>query len=113
MIGHTGVFDAAVRSLEAVDRCLARLVPVILDRGGVALITADHGNLEEMLDRVHGGTFTAHTTNPVHLIAAGLDQGSLENGRLADLAPTMLEILGLGIPGEMTGHSLWKREGQA
>lgn len=109
MVGHTGIFEAAVRSLEAVDHCLARIVPRILDLGGLALITADHGNLEEMIDPKDGGPFTAHTTNPVKLVAAGLKEGGLLDGRLADLAPTMLDYLGLEKPKEMTGQSLWKR----
>lgn len=109
MVGHTGIFDAGVRALEAVDACLAKLVPAILDRGGLALITADHGNLEEMVDPSRDVAFTAHTTNPVLLIGAGLDEGDLMDGRLADLAPTMLDLLGLEMPGEMTGHSLWRR----
>ncbi len=109
MIGHTGIFAAAVKALETVDDCLSRIVPAILERGGVALITADHGNLEEMVDPGRGGPFTAHTINPVKLIGAGLASGSLEDGKLADLAPTILDILGLEAPEEMTGHSLWKR----
>ena len=109
MVGHTGIFEAAVQSLEAVDQCMSRIVPAIVSRGGVALITADHGNLEEMIDPVNNGSFTAHTTNPVKLIGAGLEQGLLLDGRLADLAPTMLDILDLPVPEEMTGHSLWKR----
>ena len=109
MIGHTGVFKAAVQAMETVDACLARLVPVILDQGGVALITADHGNLEAMLDKTHGGPLTAHTTYPVPLIGAGLEGVTLDDGRLADLAPTMLEILGLDKAPEMTGHSLVRR----
>ena len=110
MIGHTGIFDAAVRSLEVVDQCMSRIVPAVLSRGGIAFITADHGNLEEMIDPANGGSFTAHTTNPVKLIGAGLGRGRLEDGRLADLAPTMLDVLGLEKPREMTGHSLWKRQ---
>ena len=109
MIGHTGIFEAAVRALETVDQCMSRIVPAILDRGGVAFVTADHGNLEEMIDPVNGGSFTAHTTNPVKLIGAGLRQGTLDDGRLADLAPTMLDLLGIEIPREMTGRSLWRR----
>jgi 2,3-bisphosphoglycerate-independent phosphoglycerate mutase len=81
-------------------------VPAILEQGGVALITADHGNLEEMIDLVNGGPFTAHTTNDVRLIGAGLDQCDLSDGRLADLAPTMLELLELERSPGMTGRSL-------
>lgn len=106
MVGHTGVFDAACRAMETVDKCLARVVPAILEQGGVALITADHGNLEEMIDLVNGGSFTAHTTNDVWLIGAGLDQCDLSDGRLADLAPTMLELLELERSPGMTGRSL-------
>ena len=106
MVGHTGVFDAACRAMETVDKCLARVVPAILEQGGVALITADHGNLEEMIDLVNGGPFTAHTTNDVWLIGAGLDQCDLSDGRLADLAPTMLELLELERSPGMTGRSL-------
>ncbi|HZK29386.1 MAG TPA: 2,3-bisphosphoglycerate-independent phosphoglycerate mutase, partial [Clostridia bacterium] len=109
MIGHTGIFDAAVLAFEAVDSCLAQIVPAILDHNGVALITADHGNLEEMIDPVTGGPFTAHTLNPVWLVGVGLEGGTLDDGRLADLAPTMLDLLGLKKSGEMTGHSLWRR----
>jgi|LSQX01.1.fsa_nt_gb 2,3-bisphosphoglycerate-independent phosphoglycerate mutase len=110
MIGHTGIFDAAVIALETVDRCLAKIVPAILERGGLALITADHGNLEEMIDPIHGGPFTAHTTNPVWLIGVGLECGTLDEGRLADLAPTMLDLMGLKKSQDMTGHSLWQRD---
>ena len=106
MIGHTGIFQAAVQAMETVDACLARLVPAILDLGGAALITADHGNLEGMLDRAHGGPLTAHTTNPVPLIGAGLEGMTLADGRLADLAPTMLALLGLDKAPQMTGQSL-------
>lgn len=106
MVGHTGLFDAACRAMEAVDKCLARVVPVIIEKGGIALITADHGNLEEMFDPVNGGPFTAHTTNDVWLIGAGLDEGGLSDGRLADLGPTMLDLLGLERSDGMTGHSL-------
>lgn len=106
MVGHTGVFDAAVKALEAVDRGLSRIVPKILSLGGVALITADHGNLEEMIDPVTHGPFTAHTTNPVPLIVAGLGSVRLKSGRLADLAPTLLALAGLAKPDAMTGQCL-------
>ncbi|ODM26015.1 2,3-bisphosphoglycerate-independent phosphoglycerate mutase [Acetivibrio mesophilus] len=106
MVGHTGVFDAAKSAIEAIDECLGKVIPAILEQGGVALITADHGNSEQMLDYDTSGPFTAHTTNPVPLIAIGLGDIKLKEGRLADLAPTMLSILGLEKPAEMTGESL-------
>lgn len=106
MVGHTGVFDAAKAAVEAVDECLGKIVPAILAQGGVALITADHGNAEQMIDYDTGGPFTAHTTNVVPLMGIGLGDVKLKEGRLADLAPTMLDILGLLKPAEMTGESL-------
>ena len=107
MVGHTGDFNAAVKAVEAVDTCLGEVVDKIVEMGGVALITADHGNADQMLDPIDGGAFTAHTTNLVPLILAGLDR-EVKDGRLADLAPTMLEILGIEKPAEMTGNSLLK-----
>ena len=104
MVGHTGVFSAAVQAVEAVDTCLGEVVDAILKQGGCALITADHGNADQMLD-ADGGPFTAHTTNPVPLIFAGGDR-PLADGRLADLAPTLLEIMQIEKPAEMTGQSL-------
>ena len=110
MVGHTGVFEAAVKAIEAVDQCLSRIVPAIVDRGGVALITSDHGNCETMIDPDTNEPFTAHTTNPVWLIGSGLSGGHLEEGRLADLAPTLLDIVGLPKSDEMTGQSLWVKD---
>ena len=108
MVGHTGVFDAAVAAVEAVDTCVGKTVDAILAQGGAALITADHGNADQMYEP-DGSPFTAHTTNPVPLIGVGLDgKGLKEGGRLADLAPTMLEILGFAKPDEMDGQSLLK-----
>ncbi len=108
MVGHTGVFDAAVAAVEAVDACVGKTVDAILAQGGAALITADHGNADQMYEP-DGSPFTAHTTNPVPLIGVGLDGKSLkEGGKLADLAPTMLELLGLAKPDEMDGQSLLK-----
>lgn len=108
MVGHTGFFDAAKTAVEAVDECVGRIVKAIQDQDGVALITADHGNAEQMIDYQSGGSFTAHTTNVVPLIGIGLGNRQLKEGRLADLAPTMLELLGLEKPVEMTGESLLK-----
>lgn len=106
MVGHTGVFDAAVKAVEAVDECLGRVIDAIRKMGGVALITADHGNADQMIDTETGGAFTAHTTNVVPLVFVGDREISLKPGRLADLAPTMLDLMGLEKPEEMTGESL-------
>ncbi len=106
MVGHTGFFDAAKAAVEAVDQCVGKIVNAVQEQDGVLLITADHGNAEQMLDYESGGPFTAHTTNVVPLIGIGLGDRKLREGRLADLAPTMLEIMGLEKPAEMTGESL-------
>ena len=108
MVGHTGVFDAAVQAVEAVDTCVGRMVDAILAKGGAALITADHGNADKMMEP-DGSPFTAHTTNPVPLIAVGVEGELVEGGVLADLAPTMLDIMGVPQPEEMTGKSLLKK----
>lgn len=105
MVGHTGILDAAKAAVEAVDTCVGRTVDAILKKGGAALITADHGNAEKMCEP-DGSPFTAHTTNPVPLILAGCDCKLREGGKLADLAPTMLELLDLPKPSEMDGESL-------
>ena len=106
MVGHTGVFDAAKAAVEAIDICLGKIVEAVRAKNGVVLITADHGNAEQMIDYETGGAFTAHTTNVVPLVGIGLDGRQLKEGRLADLAPTMLELLGLEKPAAMTGNSL-------
>ncbi len=107
MVGHTGVFDAAVKAVEAVDACVGRTVDAILAKGGTALITADHGNADKMYED-DGSPFTAHTTNPVPflIVGKGTELKLREGGRLADIAPTMLELLGLPQPPEMSGASL-------
>ena len=107
MVGHTGVFDAAKKAVETVDECIGRTIAAIHRMGGSALITADHGNADQMFEP-DGSPFTAHTTNPVPLIAVGCGSNVKlrEDGRLADLAPTMLKLLGLTQPAEMTGSSL-------
>ena len=107
MVGHTGIFDAAVNAVETVDICLGKTVDAIVKMGGTALITADHGNADQMIDYATNDVFTAHTTNVVPLVMIGGPEGAkLKNGRLADLAPTMLDLMGLDKPEEMTGESL-------
>ncbi len=106
MVGHTGVFEAAVKAVETVDECLGRTVEAIKKMGGVALITADHGNADQMVDYDTNDVFTAHTTNVVPLVMIGCNDAKLKVGRLADLAPTMLDLMGLEKPAEMTGESL-------
>lgn len=106
MVGHTGVFDAAVKAVEAVDTCVGRIVDALAKVGGAMLLTADHGNADKMYE-ADGSPFTAHTTNPVPLLAYGVPGAKLrEGGRLADLAPTMLKLMGLAQPQEMTGESI-------
>ena len=107
MVGHTGVFEAAVKAVETVDTCLGRTVDAILKMGGTALITADHGNADQMVDYDTKEAFTAHTTNVVPLVLiGGGDDVKLKPGRLADLAPTMLDLMGLEKPEKMSGESL-------
>lgn len=108
MVGHTGIFDAAVKAVEVVDECVGRMVDAILAKGGAALITADHGNADKMYEP-DGSPFTAHTINPVPLIVVGIDGELADGGVLADLAPTMLDIMGVPQPEEMTGKSLIKK----
>jgi len=107
MVGHTGILPAAIRAIEAVDDCVGRLVEKLLAVGGRAIITADHGNAEIMVD-ASGGPHTAHTTDRVPLILVDDSRRGVElrPGILADIAPTMLELLGLPQPVEMTGKSL-------
>ncbi len=106
MVGHTGVFEAAVKAVEAVDTCIGRVVEKVKEMDGVILITADHGNAEQMLDPKDHSVFTAHTTNVVPLVILGIGDVTLKEGRLADLTPTMLDIMGIEKPAEMTGSSL-------
>jgi 2,3-bisphosphoglycerate-independent phosphoglycerate mutase len=109
MVGHTGVLDAAVRAVEAVDDGIGRVLQAIRDRGGIALVTADHGNAEKMVDE-HGGPFTAHTTDPVPLLCVAEGVTALDrDGRLADVAPSLLDAIGLPQPGLWTGRSLLRR----
>ncbi len=107
MVGHTGKLDAAIKAVETVDGCLGRIEAAIRKQGGVMLITADHGNAELMLDSATGQAHTAHTRNLVPLIAIGAgSDATLHEGKLADVAPTVLDLLGLEQPAEMTGRSL-------
>jgi 2,3-bisphosphoglycerate-independent phosphoglycerate mutase len=106
MVGHTGSLAAAVKAVEAVDTGLGRIAEAIAKAGGALLVTADHGNCEMMRDPETGGPHTAHTTNPVPVLLLGGGNVSLAEGRLADVAPTLLELMGLSQPTEMTGRSL-------
>ena len=109
MVGHTGVFDAAKKAIEAVDVCLGKIVARILSKDGTVFITADHGNAEIMIDFSTGEPMTAHTTDPVPFLYVASDTKPMrEAGILADIAPTMLEVMKLPIPKEMTGKSLIK-----
>ena len=105
MVGHTGVFDAAVRAVETVDTCVGRVVDATLKMGGIALVTADHGNAEQMLQDDGVSPMTAHSTNPVPFILCGAGT-ELRDGRLADIAPTLLDVMGLACPPEMDGKTL-------
>ena len=105
MVGHTGVFEAAVKAVEAVDTCVGRVVEAVKEMGGCVLLTADHGNADKMVDE-DGTPFTAHTTNPVPFCVINHPCQLREGGRLADIAPTMLKVLGLEQPAEMTGESI-------
>ena len=106
MVGHTGNLDAAIKAVEAVDSCIGRVVEAVEKVEGIILITADHGNSEQMIDYKTGEPNTAHTTNLVPLILIGTENIKVKSGKLADLAPTMLEIMGLEKPSEMTGESI-------
>jgi len=109
MVGHTGVFDAAKKAVEAVDVCLGKVVDKILEKNGSIFITADHGNAEQMIDFSTGKPMTAHTTDVVPFLYVAADAKPLrDNGILADIAPTILQTMGLEIPKEMTGNSLIK-----
>ena len=106
MVGHTGNLEAAIKAVEAVDEAVGKVVDSVTANEGVLLITADHGNIEQMIDYKTGEPNTAHTTNPVPFILVGMPNVKLKDGKLADITPTMLDIMGLGKPSEMTGESL-------
>ncbi|MBH0035007.1 2,3-bisphosphoglycerate-independent phosphoglycerate mutase [Pseudoalteromonas sp. NZS71_1] len=103
MVGHSGVFEAAVKACEAVDSCIGRVVDALEEFGGEALITADHGNAEQMADLKTGQAHTAHTSEPVHFIYVGRDAEPMQGKALSDVAPTMLHLMGMEQPNEMTG----------
>ncbi len=106
MVGHTGIMEAAVAAVEAVDTCVGKMVDKILEKGGKAIITADHGNADCLVDPETKDVFTAHTTNPVPMIVIGEGDIKLRDGKLCDLCPTMLDMMGVKKPDEMTGESL-------
>ena len=106
MVGHTGNEKATIQAMEFLDTQLARLIPAVLDLDGVVLITADHGNAEKMWDDVSNIPWTAHTTNPVNFIVVSKESHTVHDGGLADIAPTMLKLLGIPQPTDMTGRSL-------
>lgn len=112
MVGHTGVEEAAIKAVEAVDECVGKAVDAVKEVGGQMFICADHGNAEQLKDYVTGETFTAHTTNPVPFILVNADSGYglREGGCLADIAPTLIELMGMEQPKEMTGKSLLIRK---
>ena len=109
MVGHSGMLEPTIRAIEVVDECLGRIVDALIAKGGAAIITADHGNSDEVLT-VTGEPMTAHTTNPVPVIVTKNGIDLREDGILADLAPTMLHLLGINKPSEMTGKTLLKAE---
>lgn len=111
MVGHTGQLDACVMAIETVDTCMGQVIENVFNKGGAVLITADHGNAESMVDSETNQPMTAHTSNivPVILVAPNLGTIQLRNGSLEDVAPTLLELMGLEKPEEMTGNSLIKR----
>jgi 2,3-bisphosphoglycerate-independent phosphoglycerate mutase len=109
MVGHTGSLPAAIKAVETVDSGLGRIADAVRKAGGALLVTADHGNCETMRDPATGGPHTSHTTNPVPILLMGGGNASVAEGRLADIAPTLLELMGLPQPPEMTGGSLMHR----
>jgi len=106
MVGHTGNFEATVKAIEALDTCIGQAVEAIQSVGGEVLITADHGNAEQMLDKKSGQKHTAHTLNPVPFVYIGRDAKMAETGALSDVTPTMLYLMGIELPPEMGGQSL-------
>ena len=105
MVGHSGMLEPTIKAIETVDECLGKVVDAILEKGGAAIITADHGNSDEVVT-LEGQPMTAHTTNPVPVIVTKPGLTLATDGILADLAPTMLNLLNVAQPAEMTGKSL-------
>ena len=110
MVGHTGNLAAAIKAVETVDTGLGRIAAAVKARGGAMLVTADHGNCEMMRDPETGGPYTAHTTNPVPVLLMGGGVAGIQHGRLADIAPTLLSLMGLAQPGEMTGQPITRHD---
>ena len=106
MVGHTGNLEAAIKAIEAIDECVQKVVDAVEEKNGMIIMTADHGNAEQMIDYKTGEPHTAHTTNPVPLVLIGAEGVKLKVGKLADLAPTMLDLMEIPKPEEMTGESL-------
>ena len=108
MVGHTGIMEAAIKAVETVDACVGRVVDALVETGGQMFLCADHGNSDQLIDYETGEPFTAHTTNPVPFILVNYTDGVglKEGGKLADIAPTLLEMMGIEKPEEMTGESL-------
>ncbi len=108
MVGHTGIQDAAVKAVETIDKCVGQIVDALIEVDGQMFICADHGNVEQLVDYETGAPFTAHTTNPVPFILVNYDEAYTlrENGCLADIIPTLIEMMGMEQPKEMTGKSL-------
>ncbi|MEJ2609421.1 MAG: 2,3-bisphosphoglycerate-independent phosphoglycerate mutase [Candidatus Thiodiazotropha sp.] len=113
MVGHTGIFEAAIHAIETLDHCLGRVLKALHLVGGEMLVTADHGNAEQMQDQINHQPHTAHTTNPVPLVYVGRENAKLiDGGALCDISPTLLKIMGLEQPDEMKGHALIEFEGE-
>jgi len=113
MVGHTGIMTAAIAAVEAVDQCLGVVLKAIQSTDGELIVTADHGNIEQMKDLQSGQSHTAHTTNPVPLVYCGRKAKALAGGALKDIAPTILYLLGLPQPAEMTGRPLLELTGKS
>ena len=106
MVGHTGILEAAIKAIETLDGCVNRIVNAMLECGGEVIITADHGNAEQMIDRTTHQPHTAHTLNKVPFLYLGRKAHMIDGGSLQDVAPTLLAMMGLPQPSEMTGKSL-------